>query len=412
MKRFFSRSVWARRARAALRAGVWCAALGCAGLGGLDCAGRLANTSAPHAWSALRQEILGERSAAEAEELAILDDVAEATGAHALRWVSVGVADELSYPNLAQFNPLAWRVDISRKTASLPLAKRREVLLHETGHALAFALGILSPSAVTGSPQADQIVTRSLMSIQIFHESFADAFAVAWALRENRADAQALGALAEAVAKPKSYPWASHQTSQALRALQRDLNATLATSGPALPFKLRAIASLGAAGAIAQLGAEREAACSMGARALARFALDSGYDTVRLPWEMAKTEPISPSDPMRPGLLALKALRANAPAEDPWLAALSRARPAIERAIEHARGPRDASALARQGMALAYTDALPEELDSVAGAAKLASPGRSGWRGALARGALGLADSALPSPTFGCPGPQAFAPSR
>jgi hypothetical protein len=406
-----------RHARAALptlaRQGAlalaWAALAACAGVGGLDALGRLGYSTPAHAWHGLRAELLGERAPAESEALALLDDVADATGLEALRWASVGVADELDGPGspLAQFNPVGWRVEISPRTAKAPLAKRREVLLHEIGHAVAFASGA-APRDATGSPQADLIVKESLLARQIFHESFADAFAASWALRENRADAQAWASLGAAVAKPRAFASAAHQTSQTLRALRLDLDAVLSIPAERLPERLSWIASIGAARSIAQLGAEREAACSMGARGAARFALDFGYDTVRLPWEMAKTEPIDPTDPMAQGLFALASLRSNAPPQDPWLAALARAKPAIERALARGQSPESASDLALKGMALAHRDALPEELEKAAFAAGLAARGRSGWRGALAHGAMELAEGALPTPTYGCAGQAAL----
>lgn len=373
--------------------------------GALEAFDRFGGSSPAFALQALRSEALGQRSSQEIEALALLREVADETGMAALRWTRVGLADGLSSVDAAaQFNPTTFRISISPSAAARPASSRRALYLHEIGHALAFAYGA-RPLPMFASAQANEIMSSSLLANQIFHESFADAFFVAWSLRRDPGDPAALAALGAAVGSPVSRSSPAHETSPALRMLRTRLAEARQASASDLPRLLAEVASQGAALAIADLGAEREAACNMGARAIARFALDLGYEAFYLPWEMAQTFPISPSDPMAEGLAEIAALRSEIRAPNPWVAALSRARPAVEQALAASRSgasPLQASKMAGSGLSMMWQDALPNELDAASIAARLASASRSGWRARAASSALWLADGFMPTPTYGC----------
>ena len=391
---------WARAALFTLLGG---ALLTAAGLESFD---RLGDSTPAFAWSQLAREINGERSPIEIEAVALLGDIRSQIGLSALALVRIGLADDLgSVGSAARFNPTTFRLAISPSLSHRSPAVRRSILLHEIGHAVAFSAGA-SPHLDMGNEDASRIVSSSLLSNQLFHESFADAFAVTWALRENFADANAWSALAYAVASPQSHSSPAHETYFALRLLKLRLReARQAAPSELAPF-LANIASQGAVQTIASLGAEREAACYMGARAITRYALDWGYESFYLPWEMAKTYPISPTDPMATSLAAIASHRSlGFNPSSPWNDALAGGRLAIENSLLNARmgsSPDQISRIAASGFAMSRQNPLPRDIDAVAYASRLAADSRSGWRASLARVALLANESVFPAPTYGC----------
>lgn len=373
---------------------------------GFEAFDRLGDSDARFAFSQLTRELNSERTALEEETLELLDEIATETQLPAIRWVRVGIANGLgSMDFTGRFNPTTFRIAIDPKLSAMSPSERRFILIHEIGHAVAFASGSARPRYFSASPQANAIVTESLLSNQIYQEAYADAFATAWILRKSPMDPVAHRNLARAIGAPQTHSSPAHDTTQALRLLRKDMPLVKSIPSPDLPGFLAVLSSEASALTIAQLGAEREAACHMGARGLARFALDMGYESFYLPWEMAQTHPIAMDDPLRDGLSHLASLRSPGSAPDPWAKALTRAKPAIDQALSASKAgasPEQASRLAWRGMALMHQNAIPFELNAAAFAAKLTSTTRTGWRAASAEAAMGLAESFWPTPTYGC----------
>jgi len=373
---------------------------------GLETFDRLSDSEFRFAFEQLNRELKPERSALEEETLELLDEVAAETQLPALRWVRVGLANRLGAMDFTgRFNPTTFRIALDQKLSAMGPSERRYILLHEIGHAVAFASGAARPQYFSASPQANLIVTQSLLGNQIYQEAYADVFATAWTLRKHPIDPIAHRALAKAIGDPHTHSSPAHNTTHALRLLHKEITYIKQISATDLPRFLAILSSDAAALTIAHLGAEREAACHMGARGLARFALDMGYESFYLPWEMAQTFPIAPDDPLHDGLTHLASLRSPGAAPDPWSQALMRAKPAIDQALSASKAgasPEQASHLAWRGMALMHQNAIPYELNAAAFAAKLTSTTRTGWRAATAEAAMGLAESFFPSPTYGC----------
>jgi hypothetical protein len=391
---------WVRRAIVATLGVFLCCAFG------LEFFDRFGDSSSRFAWSQLAREITNERAPVEMEALSLLREVRTRMDLPALALVRVGLAEDLgSIGAAARFNPTTFRLAISPSLGTRPASTRRAILLHEIGHAVAFSWGA-SPKLDLGDAQASEVIAHSLLSNQIFHESFADAFAVIWSLRANIADSTAWGALAYAVASPQSHSSPAHETYFALRLLKLRLAEARQAPVNDLPRILSHIASQGTAETIASLGAEREAACYMGARALTRYALDWGYESFSLPWEMAKTHPISPTDPMARSLATLAAQRSMGfNPSSPWNDALAGGRVAIEQSLIHAKtgaSPEQVARMAVSGFSMSRQAPLAKDVNAVAYATRLAAGSRSGWRAVLAQIALIADEYLLPSPTYGC----------
>ena len=371
----------------------------------LETIDRFGATNPEQAWAQIGRDLRGEKLPLEQEAADLADEVERSTGIFGLRLVRIGLSDGLGGMDFAaQFNPSTFRISIDPKIATQPKAQRRSIFLHEIGHAIAFSTGAF-PRANTGNEQANAIIENSLLSNQLFQESYADAFATLWALRANPADPVAWASIANAIAMPIAHLSPAHETSIALRLLKLRLNEARALPIDKIPDWLSSLSSQATALTIAQLGAEREAACHMGVRGMARFALDMGYESFYLPWEMSHTFPIASTDPMASGLATLAQLREKTAGKDAWADSLARARPAIEVALAAARNganPEQASRLAIKGFALSAQNALPREISATALAAKLAATSRSGWRAKAARAALILSENILPTPTYGC----------
>ncbi len=293
-------------------------------LAGLDLFDRLSDSSLRMAFEQAHRDLAGERSPLEAEAAALAGRVAALTGTPALSRLRFALSDRISEAGFrARFNPTSFRITLSSDLSSLPEPERRLTMLHEIAHAVALAKGYHVPDASSlRSPQAREILSRSLLARQIFHESFSDAFAVAVALRERPGDAAAWGEIAQALGKPKLRALPAYETFIAVRETNRRLGFLASLPPERLPAEIRLIASEATPLAIAHLRAEREAACYMGSRSLARFLFGYGYASPTLPWDMAETGSVGAGEPFSAGISELVSLRRKAPAENAWARAL------------------------------------------------------------------------------------------
>lgn len=369
---------------------------------------RLDDSSPEFAWAQLKRELAGDRSALEKETLAYLDQVADGLDTPALKLVRVGTGDELSNSNVsARFSPSNLRIVLSSTLQNHPAPYRKQVILHEIGHALALFNGVRPHWSGARSAQTNQVLSQSLLGAQNFHESFADAFSIAWALRLSPADSGAWSQVAKAMAAPELHASSAHTTFIAIRLLKPRLPALTRSDASAFVSGLQEVAGEGAAVTIAHLEAEREAVCFMGARGVAKFARDSGYETAPLPWEMATTFPIASSEPYGEALRELASLRKRSPSANPWRSAIARSQEAVSAGLRAAEqegvSPQVAGKIAQRRFLAAHRDALTTESFASAYAAQALAQTRSAWREALYTRVFSAVDRALPAPAASCP---------
>lgn len=258
------------------------------------------------------------------EARSLAQRVAEETGIPSLALLRFGRSERLhSYGFRARFNPATFRVSLSPELLKAPVSERRLVILHEISHAIALSEGYAVPDVSSlRSDQAREIVSRSLLARQLFHESFADSLSVILALRLAPSDSAAWGAIAQALGKPALSSSPAYETFIALRETNRRMGFLSGLPSARLPSEARLIASEAVPLAIAHLRAEREAACYMGPRSAARFLANLGYASAMFPWDMARTGEIRAGEPFAEGLLELSALRERAPRPHAWAEAM------------------------------------------------------------------------------------------
>ena len=260
------------------------------------------------------------------------DAAARSLGMPALSLLRFGLSDRLSDSGMAaRFNPTNWRITIARSSADGDRSQFDLTLLHEIGHAVAFGSGF-APSYPGGYESLD----GSLLALQNFHESFADAFAAAMALRMDPGNPEFAAELHSW--KQRRYRSSSaHNTVETLRLLDQNRSRWIGLPAAELPRALVEYASEGSALAIHRLGMEREAYCSKGLYALAKFARDLGYQIPTLPWEAAASMGALPGSPHEAKISALAARRGQArlPAlyPDAWADVARNGKSAIEAAL-------------------------------------------------------------------------------
>lgn len=386
------------------------AALAACSAAGLEAFDRLYDSSLPFALRQARSEAFGERSPLELEAKALLAQVSRDLDLPELLAVRVGLGDGLSErATSARFNSLNFRIVISERLIEEPAPYRRFVLLHEIGHAVAQITGAQPRWLGARSPQTNEVLSQSLLGSQLFHESYADLFAITWALRQNPADSGAWRQIGMAMGAPPLRPSAAHNTFISERLLKPRLE-SLRQSRPAeLLQGVQDIASEGAAITIAHFEAEREAVCFMGPRALAKYARNTGYASAHLPWENAQTFPLSPGEPYAEAIEELASLRSRAPFANPWRQAIWRSRDAIAEALaagaQDGLSPQAVGELAKARLFASHRDALSVETFAASHAAAQLARAQSQppWIERLYERALEAADSAFPAPSPSCP---------
>lgn len=287
-------------------------------LGALEAFDRLYDSSASFALSQAILDLRGNPSPLLEEAQVLSQRVSQETADPLLGLLRFGLSDRISsYGFQARFDPAAFRIALSPKLATLSPGARRIVILHEIGHAVAFARAYSPDVSSLKTPEARYIIAESLLARQIFHESFAETFAVAMDLRLFPRDPAAWGEIADALGRPPLRLNPAYDTFIALRGLNRRLGSISSLPPEALSPQILRIASESVPLAIAHLRGEREAACYAGARSMARFLLNYGYASPVFPWDMATTGKPQPGDPFFEGISELKALRAVAPPPHP-----------------------------------------------------------------------------------------------
>lgn len=377
-------------------------------LAGLEAFDRLYDSSAPFALAQARAELLSERSPIELEAKGLLSEVSRDLNLPELLAVRVGLGDGLSERAVsARFNSLNLRIVISETLAREPAPYRRSVLLHEIGHAVALLKGSAPLWRGARSAQTNEVLANSLLATQIFHESYADLFSITWALRKNPADSGAWRQIGEAMGSPPLRPSAAHTTFISERLLKPHLERLRRAAPDEMLAGINDIASEGAAVTIAHLEAEREAVCFMGARGLAKYARDTGYDSAHLPWELAPTFPLAANEPYAEAIAELSSLRARSPHANPWRQAIWRSREAIAEALESGRqrdlSPQAVGELARARLFASHRDALSVESFAASHAARQLAVAQSPRLDALFDRAFAAVDAALPAPASSCP---------
>lgn len=377
---------------------------------GLEAFDRLYDSSLPFALRQAQSEALGERSPIELEAKALLAEVSSDLGLPELMAVRVGLGDGLAArATSARFNSLNFRIVISHTLADEPASYRRFVLLHEIGHAVAQITGAQPRWRGARSEQTNEVLSQSLLGSQLFHESYADLFAITWALRKSPADSGAWRQIAMAMGAPPLRPSAAHNTFISERLLKPHLERLRLSEPDAMLQGVQDIASEGAAITIAHFEAEREAVCFMGPRALAKYARNTGYASAHLPWENAQTFPISADEPYAEAIAELSSLRSRAPFANPWRQAIWRSREAIAEALaagaESGLSPEAVGELARARLFASHRDALSVESFAASHAAQqlAQAQSQSPWIERLYERALETADAAFPAPSPACP---------
>ena len=205
---------------------------------------------------------------------------------HALRF---GMANQLAQTGLsARFNPTNWRVTLSSALIQKTKEERTFIIAHEIAHAIASAQNF-SPRL----PAPYSGLDGSLFIFQNFHESFADLFAVLWLLHDNPHSKLAQKEMLKASHGTSVQSSAAHDTTAALHYLMKHQKMLLTQSIDQNFQWISDAATLGALLTMHHLKMEREAYCSTGLRALAKFERDLGYQLPTLPWENAQASQAS-----------------------------------------------------------------------------------------------------------------------
>lgn len=338
---------------------------------------------------------------------ALLDDVSSGLQMPLLRWVRVSMGDELSeHFTGARFNPLTLKIVISDHLSTLPAAYQRQVLLHEIGHAISFLARIHPYWKGARFEQTNEVLSQSLFVKQVFQESFADLFAIAWPLKHNPADSVAWGDIAKAMSKPELHSSAAHNTFISIRLLNHHLKHLKQQPMSDFLTTLQDVSSEGSAITISHLKVEREAICFMGTRGLVKQMRES-YSTPFLPWEMAKTTPLVPQEPYFEALSELYALRSKAPATDPWRNAMVRVQDSLDRALSEGAqkdlSSEQIASLAQSHLMLSHHDAEADERFAAVYSAIALSRSRSSWKSSVYESLFSSLDRVIAAPVEGCP---------
>lgn len=326
---------------------------------------RLYGQSVAQALRYAYQDLTNQDERIERRAQVLRDQIAEQLQLPVLRTVGFSMHGGLYQDHfLARFNPAAWRISFSPQMYTLDAQQIDHIILHELGHAVLILAG--ARPEYGSHEQTRAYLQSSTLAQQMFHEAYADTFALFWHLRMDPQAWYPREVIRRAQSQPEIRASVAHDTFLALRLGAFQAAFMHSTPKEQVLPQVQAVASKATALSIAHQRLEREAGCAIGLRGVARYARDFAYASALLPWQVAPESAAQPGEPFYEAIAELQTLRPQTPSHNRWRAALARTAPTIEQAIEyslaHGVEPNRAAYSTVLYLQKAYSDVLTDEM--------------------------------------------------
>ncbi len=342
-----------------------------------------------------KKDILREEGGVERRAQVLRDELAEQLQLPALKLVRISMYSYLYEEAFwAKFNPLVWRIAFHPKVQFLKPEQIDFLIIHELAHAVAV---LRNEKMSYGShPETKWLLEHSYLSHQVFHEAYADGFALIWLLKKNATDSFVWYQLARSFYLPELRSSVAHDTFFMKRLLlSQAVSLSQETRQEVWLERLSKLASEASALNIAHKGLERESTCAIGLRGIAKVVAHMGYTIPLLPSQMASSEPTQKGEEFYHAIAELQALRPRTPAMSPWQDSMNKSAPFIYSTLLGASQEDTGRTMAQSTLNLfmnEYAPVKPEDKKVAYWTTRMIAEYSVVWRKVLSHGLVAVSD--------------------